>query len=98
VVARGREHGVPTPASEFVYTALKPYVNGPATGLRLAARTRHGRAGDQVKYDKSHMGPSSPRGHPTEAEAYQEADRLAPRGFNRERISLWVVPWTERFA
>jgi 2-dehydropantoate 2-reductase len=29
VVALGREHGVPTPASEFVYTALKPYVNGP---------------------------------------------------------------------
>jgi hypothetical protein len=37
-------------------------------------------------------------GHPTEIEAYQEAVRLAPRGFNRERISLWVVPWNERFA
>jgi len=37
-------------------------------------------------------------GHPTEAEAYREAVRLAPRGINRERISLWVVPWNERFA
>jgi hypothetical protein len=33
-------------------------------------------------------------GHPTEAEAYREAVRLAPRGFNR----LWVVPWNDRFA
>jgi hypothetical protein len=37
-------------------------------------------------------------GHATEDEAYQEALRLAPRGFNRERISMWVRPWHERFA
>ena len=37
-------------------------------------------------------------GHPTEDEAYQEALRLLPRGHNRERISLWICPWHERFA
>jgi hypothetical protein len=36
--------------------------------------------------------------HSTEDEAYQEALRLAPRGFNRERVSLWVCPWQERYA
>jgi len=36
--------------------------------------------------------------HPTEDEAYQEALRLLPRGHNRERISLWICPWHERFA
>jgi 2-dehydropantoate 2-reductase len=29
----GREHGVPTPASDFIWTALKPFLNGrPASG------------------------------------------------------------------
>lgn len=28
VVELGRDHGVPTPANTFIYTALKPYVNG----------------------------------------------------------------------
>jgi hypothetical protein len=36
--------------------------------------------------------------HATEDEAYQVALRLLPRGHNRERISLWVCPWHERFA
>ena len=29
VVELGRSHGIPTPANTFIYTALKPYVNGP---------------------------------------------------------------------
>jgi 2-dehydropantoate 2-reductase len=28
VVSLGRELGVPTPANQFIFTALKPYVNG----------------------------------------------------------------------
>ena len=27
----GREHGIPTPASDFIWTALKPFLNGRAT-------------------------------------------------------------------
>jgi 2-dehydropantoate 2-reductase len=29
VVNLGRKHGIPTPANAFIYTALKPYANGP---------------------------------------------------------------------
>jgi 2-dehydropantoate 2-reductase len=33
VRALGREHGIPTPASDFIWTALKPFLNGrPAAG------------------------------------------------------------------
>ena len=29
VVELGRRHGIPTPVNHFIYTALKPYINGP---------------------------------------------------------------------
>ena len=28
----GRQHGIPTPASDFIWTALKPFLNGKAAG------------------------------------------------------------------
>jgi hypothetical protein len=36
-------------------------------------------------------------GHDTEAEAYDEARRLRPAGFNREAARYWVAPWEARF-
>jgi 2-dehydropantoate 2-reductase len=28
VVELGRRHGIPTPVNDFIYAALKPYING----------------------------------------------------------------------
>jgi hypothetical protein len=37
-------------------------------------------------------------GHGTELAALAEMGRLQPRGFNRERIRLWVAHWDKRFS
>jgi hypothetical protein len=37
-------------------------------------------------------------GHGTELAALAEMGRLQPRGFNRERIQLWVAHWDKRFS
>jgi len=49
VVELGRRHGIPTPVNGFIYTALKPYINGPPIqapdakpgNLNIALRSAH---------------------------------------------------------
>ena len=59
---------------------------------RSGTRYLYGDSWHEVMVTNTHSG------HDTMEEAFAEAQRIRPVGFNRDQISVWVAPWARRFC